>query len=795
MAEADSLPSKGDSSQPAGKQVIPVVPSRALAGPLRPGMRASYTGDQEDSLHFVLSALRRWWLVATPLGLVFGAAGLIAVYLLFNPIYEAEAWIKIEQKTPVLAFDSKDEEPYKVFVQTQIQLIRSPLVMGPVASELMAGIPELQKQADPVAWLGREVKVSAVGESELFKISFPSHRPDDSARLVNAVTRTYFTLRSQEEASRFDRIVRLLAEETPRRLAEVETLRGQVRELTKGMPTRDRSGIETEPESTAARTLTEIQNQLVLAEVDREVLRAKVAAVEGELTELERAAGDTTQRRASSAAASVAAALAPMPGLLPPGLANEADFQTQQGAQAPLVMPEAVIAGAVEQNAAVQQLKANIAAKRLRLRQIEGDSAHGRNDPAFVRLADEINQDERALEELRGDLRTAARAEMETALAGRRQEELRGLKSQLTALEVKERLLRERHDALLKEVKRFSGDTLEIEFKKAELARAEQVFSLIEDRMLRLRTEQRAPSRVTLLREATVPGAPIQLYPYRNMILAGLAGLLVPFLGAVFWERLHRRVSGAEVLQREAQLAVVGEITRLPVRGRGSPASVSGRVRRSLRMFEESVDSLRTHLVLSEDLQGVQVLAVTSPVKHEGKTSVAAQLAMSLARAHAEATLLIDADLRSPDIHNVFEIPLEPGLAGVLSGEHGLEEAIVRTWSQYVHLLPAGRLQMNPHQLLGNGALEALLGQLRQQYRYVLMDTPPVLPASEAIVLAKTSDACLLCVMRDVSRLDQVKKAYDRLAAAGARIAGAVFNGVPARQYAYLYGEYRHPRD
>ena len=81
-----------------------------------------------------------------------------------------------------------------------------------------------------------------------------------------------------------------------------------------------------------------------------------------------------------------------------------------------------------------------------------------------------------------------------------------------------------------------------------------------------------------------------------------------------------------------------------------------------------------------------------------------------------------------------------------------------------MHLLPAGRLKVNPHRLLGNGAWKSLLEQIPASYGYVIIDTPPVLAASEALVLAKGADATLLCVMRDVSRTDQVRKAAERLA-------------------------------
>jgi capsular exopolysaccharide synthesis family protein len=183
-------------------------------------------------------------------------------------------------------------------------------------------------------------------------------------------------------------------------------------------------------------------------------------------------------------------------------------------------------------------------------------------------------------------------------------------------------------------------------------------------------------------------------------------------------------------------------------------------------------------------------LAVTSAANHEGKTSVAVQLAVSIARALGEPTLIIDGDMRSPGIHRVFEIPLQPGLAKVLAGECEIHDAIVQTSTENVSVLPAGELRVNPHTLLANGALESLLHEVASDYRYVIIDTPPVLAASEALILARVSDATLMCAMRDVSRIHQVKKATERVVAAGGRVAGTVLSGVPVGQYIQRYGNY-----
>ena len=184
------------------------------------------------------------------------------------------------------------------------------------------------------------------------------------------------------------------------------------------------------------------------------------------------------------------------------------------------------------------------------------------------------------------------------------------------------------------------------------------------------------------------------------------------------------------------------------------------------------------------------MLAVASAVSREGKSSLAAQLAVSLANATGETTLLIDTDMRDPDLHEMFDLPLEPGLAEVLEHQVTLDDAIVTSWSRRVHILPAGRLMRSPHVLLGGGAFHALLDEARARYRYIVIDSPPVLAASEALVVAKAADGTLLCTMRDISRVGQVRQATERLRTAGARPLGAVFSGVPPTNYAYKYGSY-----
>src|SRR5690606_37651465 len=120
--------------------------------------------------------------------------------------------------------------------------------------------------------------------------------------------------------------------------------------------------------------------------------------------------------------------------------------------------------------------------------------------------------------------------------------------------------------------------------------------------------------------------------------------------------------------------------------------------------------------------------------------------------------------------------------------------AVDRSLGGLVHVLPAGYLDASPHRILAPSALRDLLDHALNEvgYRYVIFDTAPVLAAGETLAVAAEVDATLLCVMRDVSRMDNVERTVRRLEATGASLAGMVFNGVPTRQYAYRYGDYRY---
>jgi capsular exopolysaccharide synthesis family protein len=328
-----------------------------------------------------------------------------------------------------------------------------------------------------------------------------------------------------------------------------------------------------------------------------------------------------------------------------------------------------------------------------------------------------------------------------------------------------------------------------LQFAEADLEEWNEIRATVHNRRIELQTEREATDSVRELERAIAPKLPVEDLPYKQMGLAAIGGLVFPLLIGVLLELRSRKVDDASQLESRSQLAVLGEIATIPVRTRGKGGE-KVTATRELRLFEESVDSLSTTLILRETLKDSRVFCITSALSGEGKTSVACQLAVSISRATGKRILLIDGDMRSPDVHHVFGRKMSSGLVGYLSGLCDWREVVDREWSDKVHLLSAGHLKGSPHRLLSAGGLEKLIKEAREEYDYIVMDTPPVLPASEALLFARVADTCLVCALRDKSRIEQLIQAYHRLDSAGAKVAGSVLSGVPSREYAKYYGEY-----
>jgi capsular exopolysaccharide synthesis family protein len=169
-------------------------------------------------------------------------------------------------------------------------------------------------------------------------------------------------------------------------------------------------------------------------------------------------------------------------------------------------------------------------------------------------------------------------------------------------------------------------------------------------------------------------------------------------------------------------------------------------------------------------------MMITSAMPGEGKTSLASYLATSLARSGLR-TLLIDSDLRRPMLNTIFELPAGPGLSELLRGEVDIEAALMATAVEDLTLLPGGRCDRQALRNLSLGGIAPLFEGLKQRFDFIIVDTSPMLPVADAMMVAQQVDAALFSIFSDVSRKDKVRAAIERLQRLNVPVLGAVVTG------------------
>jgi capsular exopolysaccharide synthesis family protein len=282
---------------------------------------------------------------------------------------------------------------------------------------------------------------------------------------------------------------------------------------------------------------------------------------------------------------------------------------------------------------------------------------------------------------------------------------------------------------------------------------------------------------VTLFQEAD-----LQKKDAKKQILAAVAApvgvLFAVCMGLAWSEYKQRRVRCAGDVADGLGIRVVGAVPALRHAERHL-VGANGEADVSAYPVLESFDAIRTQLLHDARSGSTRVVQVTSAAAGEGKTTLACHLATSLARA-GRKTLLIDGDLRRPAVHQLFELPLQPGFSEVLLGEVEVAEGVQQTTLAGLSVMSAGQWDREVLQALARDGLEGIFEKLQEEFDFIVMDSHPVLPAADALLLARQADAVILSVLREVSQTPRVYAASRRLEAVGARVLGAVVNAAPS---------------
>jgi len=198
----------------------------------------------------------------------------------------------------------------------------------------------------------------------------------------------------------------------------------------------------------------------------------------------------------------------------------------------------------------------------------------------------------------------------------------------------------------------------------------------------------------------------------------------------------------------------------------------------------EEFRTLRSRLYQAREKQSLSKLLVTSALPKEGKSFTTANLGQVIVRQHGRRALLVDADLRNPQLHNQFGAELGPGLGEYLREEADEYSIIQRGSMENLFLIPAGRVSANPAELLSNGRLKGLLQRLEPLFDWIIIDSPPAVPVSDAAIVANDCDGVLLVVRSNSTPVDAARRA--RAEFAGRNVVGVVLNGITADLSPYM---------
>jgi receptor protein-tyrosine kinase len=298
-----------------------------------------------------------------------------------------------------------------------------------------------------------------------------------------------------------------------------------------------------------------------------------------------------------------------------------------------------------------------------------------------------------------------------------------------------------------------------------------------------------ATNLLTVVDAAIPPRDPAGPRVLLNTALAGILGLLIGLALILLVEYLDDTVKSPRDVEETGQVATLGLISQMR-----TPAAEVHRLAALLyprSQAAEAFRTLRTNIEFASVDRATHSMLVTSAVAGEGKTVVASNLALMFAQA-GRRTLLVDADLRVPAIHRIFNVANTTGLTTLLRGEATSVASVARaTEEPNLGIVTSGPLPPNPAEILGSARMRGLIELLTKEAEVVVFDSPPLVPVTDAAVLARQIDGTIVVVRAGKTRRSVFRSGLEALRRVGAPILGVTLNGLPEHGAAYDYNEGR----
>jgi capsular exopolysaccharide synthesis family protein len=713
-----------------------------------------------------LHSLRRRWAQMLCAGTVCALILSAGAWYFFQPKFRTYASLRIHSETPHLAFKVNEAEQaaqFDVYKRTQKELVLGDeVLLAVLRAPTIAQSPRIRMIAqieDPVIWLRSQLRVDFPGDAEIMSISMTGDGPAFIADVVNAVLDAYVeNVIDAGKQNRSDRLAELrkvqgVQEEKARRL------RNKLESLTESLGSGDKDALSVKQQVAIER----------FAQMQTEYARVQFQRIGAELQLARLADRLKTYAQESAAHASGGEAT-------PGDQAPESDTVAVSPSPSP-PSTESVpmsLATDVQRNAGVVAQQEVVRQAELVLEDVERRIGTGHVE-TVARYHAQIDREKKKLAELedrvRADLMVQYR---EAEVLARRNEQSKlakehdELNGQVQTLKLHEKILADDLAKATEAADKIGTSSVNVELTRKELDRLEKINDSIGVDIETLTIELSSASRVEALGRARKPQAASAEDRVKKAAAFAVLGFLLPCAGLVWLDLQRKHVNSESDVERLATVRLLGSVPMV-----GRPRLYGRGHERGALALREAIDRIRTVLIREAELSDYRVIVITSAVGGEAKTTFAAQLARSLARAHRR-TVLVDFDLRSPSVHEVFGMPLESGTSELLRGELQADEVLRPTDQDNLWLVLGGQCDKMALAGLTNNCLAGTIGRLREAFEFVVIDTSPVLPVVDALLVAQQADAIILTALRDVSRAPQLAEARERLRQVGANVVGSV---------------------
>jgi succinoglycan biosynthesis transport protein ExoP len=361
----------------------------------------------------------------------------------------------------------------------------------------------------------------------------------------------------------------------------------------------------------------------------------------------------------------------------------------------------------------------------------------------------------------------------------------------VTLVKQRELQLQKAFDAQKQQAFDLNATSAEYAMLDTELRRVEKLCDIIDTRIKELNvSEDTQKIEVTIIDVARPAASPIRPQKARLMAMGLLVGVMLGVGAAMGLAWMDQRIHSVEEVAALVDAPVLGLVPHISIRQ--SLAQRGQHVAHDPTSdVAEAYRTIRTAVYFGArngEGKGNRLL-VTSPAPGDGKTTSTSNLAIAMAKA-GQRVVLVDADLRRPTQHKVFELDVKAGLSNLMAGTADLAAVIYPTAIENLDVIPAGPVPANPSEILNSQAFADFVDELAARYDHVLIDSPPVAPVTDARILGAMCDATILVIRAEKSTRRVTEHARESLQSVGTRILGVIINDVPRRRdrYGYYYG-------